>query len=98
MPATFLSSQQSVAQKKAVFKELSQARPSCKLLYVTPEQLVKSQALVEILQRLDRRGLFSSLVIDEVCLQDLQSSASICCSTVSEPHDSSNCCCGSRAG
>lgn len=66
VPATYLSSQQSAAQKKAVFKELSQARPSCKLLYVTPEQLVRSQALVEILQKLDSRGLFASLVIDEV--------------------------------
>ena len=77
MPATFLSSQQSVAQKKAVYKELAQARPSCKLLYVTPEQFVKSQVLVEILQKLDRRGLFSSLVIDEVSLQTLWSLASI---------------------
>ena len=67
VPATYLSSQQSVPQKKAVFKELSQLTPSCKLLYVTPEQLVKSQVLVEVLQQLDSRGLFSSLVIDEVC-------------------------------
>lgn len=66
IPATYLSSQQSVAQKKAVFKELSQATPSCKLLYVTPEQLVKSNVLTEVLQRLNSRSLLAGLVIDEV--------------------------------
>lgn len=68
IPATYLNSQQSATQKKAVFHELTQAFPSCKLLYVTPEQLVKSSTLVEILQKLDSRGLLSSLVIDEVDL------------------------------
>ena len=68
VPATYLNSQQSATQKKAVFKELAQAFPSCKLLYVTPEQMVKSTTLVEILQKLDSRGLLTCLFIDEVKL------------------------------
>jgi len=66
VPATYLSSQQSMVQKKAVFRELNLPVPSCKLLYVTPEQLVKSTVLVEILQRLDERGQLACLVVDEV--------------------------------
>ena len=38
VPATYLSSQQSRAEAVAVLRELGKARPTCKLLYVTPEQ------------------------------------------------------------
>ena len=72
VPATYLNSQQTASQKTAVFRELAQAFPSCKLLYVTPEQMVKSTTLVEILQKLDSRGLLNGLVIDEVCPALLQ--------------------------
>lgn len=37
-----------------------------KLLYVTPEQLVKSGALQEVLQALCQRGKLARVVIDEV--------------------------------
>ena len=66
IPATYLNSQQSAAEKKAVFNELTQAFPSCKLLYVTPEQFVKSTALAEVLSKLDRRDLLACFVVDEV--------------------------------
>ena len=66
VPATYLNSQQTAAEKKAVFNELTQAFPSCKLLYVTPEQFVKSTALAEVLSKLDRRGLLACFVVDEV--------------------------------
>jgi hypothetical protein len=36
VPATYLSSQQSGGDRAAVHRELSNAAPSCKLLYVTP--------------------------------------------------------------
>jgi superfamily II DNA helicase RecQ len=36
VPATYLSSQQTAGDKAAVYRELSKARPTCKLLYVTP--------------------------------------------------------------
>ena len=42
-------------------------RPSLKLLYVTPEQLVASTALLDALQDLRRRGLLPRFVVDEVC-------------------------------
>jgi hypothetical protein len=45
VPTTFLSSQQGQTEAKAVWKELFKARPTVKLLYVTPEQLVKSNNL-----------------------------------------------------
>ena len=40
--------------------------PSCKLLYVTPEQLCKNGALQGILADLHARALLARLVIDEV--------------------------------
>jgi bloom syndrome protein len=45
VPTTFLSSQQGVTEVKAVWKELFKQRSTVKLLYVTPEQLVKSNNL-----------------------------------------------------
>ena len=67
IPATFISSQQSKAELLAVLRELSSAGgPSCKLLYVTPEQLVKSTGLNNILGRLYQQGLLARLVVDEV--------------------------------
>ena len=74
MPATFISSQQSRAELLAVLAELSKlpggggqgGGPTCKLLYVTPEQLVKSTSLNAILGRLYQAGLLARLVVDEV--------------------------------
>ena len=41
--------------RQAVFLELAKPAPSIKLLYVTPEQLVKGARLKDALQRLDQR-------------------------------------------
>lgn len=64
-PATYLSSNQTETDRKAVYRELRKQVPSCKLLYVTPEQLVKSEALRDILSALYGRGMLSRLVVDE---------------------------------
>ena len=66
VPATFLSSQQTPSERDAVLQELRKAQPTCKLLYLTPEQLVKSSALQDALSELHRRNLLARLVIDEV--------------------------------
>ena len=65
VPATYLSSQQGARERRAVLAELAAAAPTCKLLYVTPEQLVKSGALVDALTRLRARGRLARLVVDE---------------------------------
>lgn len=49
-----------------MLRELSKPRPTCKLLYVTPEQLVQSSSLNNVLGRLHAAGLLARLVIDEV--------------------------------
>ena len=64
-PATYLSSSQTERERKAVYRELAKTRPTIKLLYLTPEQFVKSGALQDILGRLHRAGLLSRLVVDE---------------------------------
>ena len=50
----------------SALQELRKERPSLKLLYVTPEQLVASTALIEALQDLRRRDLLPRFVVDEV--------------------------------
>ena len=43
-----------------------QESPTCKLLYVTPEQLVRNGTLHDLLAGLHRRGRLARLVVDEV--------------------------------
>ncbi len=70
VPTTYLSSQQSKAERHAVFLELRKAAPTVKLLYITPEQLVKSDRLIAELQGLCARGLLARLIIDEAHCED----------------------------
>lgn len=49
-------------------QEMRKEKPSLKLLYITPEQLVASTALIDSLQNLKRRGLLARFVVDEVWL------------------------------
>uniref|UniRef100_A0A7S2X3F7 ATP-dependent DNA helicase n=1 Tax=Chloropicon primus TaxID=1764295 RepID=A0A7S2X3F7_9CHLO len=48
-----------------VFRELKKSLPTCKLLYLTPEQFVKSQHLQSVLRALFDAGLLSRLIVDE---------------------------------
>ena len=66
IPASFINSQQTRTEVSAVFRELNKPMPTCKLLYITPEQFVKSSSLQSLLTGLFNRGLLSRLVIDEV--------------------------------
>ncbi|KAG2450219.1 hypothetical protein HYH02_000320 [Chlamydomonas schloesseri] len=65
VPATFLSSQQTAAESIAVMRELRKDRPSIKLLYLTPEALVKGGRVKELLDRLHARQRLARFVIDE---------------------------------
>lgn len=65
VPASFINSQQTRAEVSAVFRELNKPMPTCKLLYITPEQFVKSTSLQNLLTSLRRRGLLARLVVDE---------------------------------
>ncbi|MQL85144.1 hypothetical protein Taro_017661 [Colocasia esculenta] len=65
IPATFLSSQQTAAQASAVIRELRKDRPSCKLVYVTPERIAGSSSFLDILQSLRQKGQLARFVIDE---------------------------------
>ena len=50
---------------QAVFLELAKPAPTIKLLYVTPEQLVKGERLRAALSALRQRGLLARVVVDE---------------------------------
>ncbi|GIL50662.1 hypothetical protein Vafri_6791 [Volvox africanus] len=65
VPATFLSSQQTQDEVISVLRELRKERPSCKLLYLTPEALVKGNRIKDLLDRLHQRGRLARFVIDE---------------------------------
>ena len=51
-----------------MLQELAKERPSIKLLYVTPEQLVASRALEDALGSLRQRHLLARFVVDEARL------------------------------
>ena len=55
VPTTYISSQQSQGEAQAVWLELQKPRPSIKLLYITPEQLVKGERLKRVLGCAPRR-------------------------------------------
>ncbi|KAH9306110.1 hypothetical protein KI387_010514, partial [Taxus chinensis] len=65
IPATFLNSQQTSSQTMAVMKELRKFRPSCKLLYVTPEKIAGSMSFQDVLTSLQQKGQLARFVIDE---------------------------------
>ncbi|KAG9129800.1 hypothetical protein Leryth_015999 [Lithospermum erythrorhizon] len=65
IPATFLNSQQTTSQAAAVLHELRKDKPSCKLLYVTPERIVGNLSFQEDLRYLHMKGLLARFVIDE---------------------------------
>uniref|UniRef100_A0A7N1A0H8 ATP-dependent DNA helicase n=1 Tax=Kalanchoe fedtschenkoi TaxID=63787 RepID=A0A7N1A0H8_KALFE len=65
IPATFLNSQQTSKQAAAVIQELRKDKPSCKLLYVTPERLAGNSSFSDILKSLNSKGLLAGFVVDE---------------------------------
>ncbi|KAK7392067.1 hypothetical protein VNO78_20494 [Psophocarpus tetragonolobus] len=65
IPATFLNSQQTASQATAVLQELRKDKPSCKLLYVTPERIAGNQSFLEILKCMHWKGQLSGFVVDE---------------------------------
>ncbi|GAV68049.1 DEAD domain-containing protein/Helicase_C domain-containing protein [Cephalotus follicularis] len=65
IPATFLNSQQTASQAAAILQELRKDKPSCKLLYVTPERIVGNSSFVKILQCLQCKGQLAGFVVDE---------------------------------
>ena len=65
VPAASLSSALPESARRAVLRELDARAPTLKLLYVTPEQLVKNQGLVDRLASLDAAGRLARIVVDE---------------------------------
>ncbi|ESW16983.1 hypothetical protein PHAVU_007G200200 [Phaseolus vulgaris] len=65
VPATFLNSQQTASQATAVLQELRKDKPSCKLLYLTPERIAGNQSFLEILKCMHRKGQLAGFVVDE---------------------------------
>ncbi|KAM0040441.1 putative DNA helicase [Helianthus debilis subsp. tardiflorus] len=65
VPSTFLNSQQTTSQASVVLQELRRERPSCKLLYVTPERIVGNLSFQDTLKSLHRKGQLAGFVVDE---------------------------------
>ncbi|KAJ0561275.1 putative DNA helicase [Helianthus annuus] len=69
VPSTFLNSQQTTSQASVVLQELRQEllreRPSCKLLYVTPERIAGNLSFQDTLKSLHRKGQLAGFVVDE---------------------------------
>ncbi|XP_047341790.1 ATP-dependent DNA helicase Q-like 1 [Impatiens glandulifera] len=65
VPATFLNSQQTSSQSATIMQELRKDKPSCKLLYVTPERISGNASFLNILNCLYQKGLLTGFVVDE---------------------------------
>ncbi|KNA09402.1 hypothetical protein SOVF_153870 isoform C [Spinacia oleracea] len=65
VPATFLNSQQSPSQAAAIIQELRSDKPSCKLLYVTPERISGNASFLDALHYMHQKGLLTGFVVDE---------------------------------
>ncbi|KAI7754022.1 hypothetical protein M8C21_031555 [Ambrosia artemisiifolia] len=65
VPSTFLNSQQTTSQASVVLEELRRERPSCKLLYVTPERIAGNLSFQDTLKSLHRKGQLAGFVVDE---------------------------------
>ncbi|KAI3752579.1 hypothetical protein L2E82_24613 [Cichorium intybus] len=65
VPSTFLNSQQTTSQANAVLQELRREKPSCKLLYVTPERIAGNLSFQDTLKSLHMKGQLAGFVVDE---------------------------------
>ena len=65
IPAFAFHSSITETQARAVYRELAKVHPTLKLVYVTPEKLVKSDTFMEIIGRLYEDGQLSRIVVDE---------------------------------
>ncbi|XP_012267844.2 Bloom syndrome protein homolog [Athalia rosae] len=65
IPAAHMSGNLTDTQAENIYRELSKAGPTLKLLYVTPEKISASQRFCSALHRLYERNLLSRFVIDE---------------------------------
>eukprot|EP00850_Spirogloea_muscicola_P008178 SM000043S15806 [mRNA] locus=s43:268585:276889:- [translate_table: standard] len=65
IPATYLSASQDYQEQQRIFSDLYATPPRYKLLYVTPEKIARSDALMRQLESLHRRDSLARLVIDE---------------------------------
>ncbi|KAK9070993.1 hypothetical protein SSX86_009561 [Deinandra increscens subsp. villosa] len=63
--AAYLSANMEWTQQQEILRELCSGRCSYKLLYVTPEKVAKSDALLRQLENLYARELLDRIVIDE---------------------------------
>ena len=63
--AMFINSELSAADKRDRFEQLRRHHVSCRLLYVTPEALSRSNQMNSALDDLNNRNLLARIVIDE---------------------------------
>mmetsp|Transcript_17730 Transcript_17730/g.49614 ORF Transcript_17730/g.49614 Transcript_17730/m.49614 type:complete len:1173 (+) Transcript_17730:191-3709(+) len=60
-----LSSSQDYEEQRAVIQDLRSGMPSIRILFVTPEKVAKSDALMRVLDDLHQRSLLARVVVDE---------------------------------
>ncbi|XP_054710692.1 LOW QUALITY PROTEIN: ATP-dependent DNA helicase Q1-like [Uloborus diversus] len=66
VPAALLNANSSREHVNYVHSQMTEKKPSLKLLYVTPEKLAKSKRFMAKLEKMYKMGSFSLLAIDEV--------------------------------
>lgn len=77
--ALTISSSLSEKQRREALRELNSPRPECKLFYITPEMLMRSQAFQSILRNLADRNMVSRYYLQHVIPLDLSSTKPTVC-------------------
>ena len=65
VPCAYLSASMDYVEQRSIMDDLRSPQPSIKLLYVTPEKVVQSNAFQSALQRLNENNHLARIVIDE---------------------------------
>ena len=66
IPCAFFSGTQDWQQQREIFDQLQSMPPAVKIVFVTPEKVAKSDAIMRVFDQLHLRGMLARVIVDEV--------------------------------
>ncbi len=66
IPCAFFSGTQEWQQQREIMDQLQSMPPAVKIVFVTPEKVAKSDAIMRVFDQLHQRGMLARVIVDEV--------------------------------
>ena len=66
IPCAFFSGTQDWQQQREILDQLQSMPPAVKIVFVTPEKVAKSDAIMRVFDQLHQRGMLARVIVDEV--------------------------------